>query len=1058
MHIVKNLVYILGIMVLQYNLTGSVAAIETSPVKGNKITVSNIVLSSRTLTTVDQLNVSCDVNGMKGQTDWCTVLVYEGGNTNIDRKKMQYIARSNPRVVRFKGKPGDVLYFRGKVDLSGCFDGNTYTAYLYGQIPEFLFCLGTFTIDNAVLASRALPNPVMQDNLSEPLLPLGLTVLQEGRSLFYPYNAKSHRLIAEMHTSDAKIEALFQITNHTKKKWAGYIDARITDIYWRGEQTRVDVTISPGETRLIRLPVSRRQIERFAETRVWSMENGGIFSARLFVGNKVDNTLKLIGTTGGRIFILSSIKPQPRILTRVIPKGIPRTKIDPVWGRLTLVDIVDCANETPYQQGGKGLYAKYSSEPLMDYNKDGILSFGWQSTYFDTTHENGFSEVHDILGKPCRVTDNWGWFAYELGHGKIKQGDHYLLEVEYPEDEPRTFVIYNNNPSNPGFHTGNTLGDPWTRQRFMCTSKMPLSKTYKVWQGFSTGKPNYYVSIHSTGDIAAPFSHGAAVRTLRLYKIETPMSRLPFPAINYPPAPLPRRQLILLQEDAAPFGANYMHELRNYGINTYAPVALHYSGKGTGEANTGRIYWQSKLFDPERYNIVPPPTQLDKCLADAQKVGMDILLTFEYGGTSRLTEDAIAIKPDGSKYKYIFGAKKNAAGKCVMRWINDWYCIDIAHPAVAEDFGLIMDEFRTVFLKYPNIKGVELTHRFNAWQISFSNYELNRFAKETGVKIPDGSQADRAKWVIENALDKYYHFFYEKKREVMLSIRDHLQSIRPDLKLHVLNYVSDDHLPFGSILQKWTEPKGKQIDEFLKTPGKVCLPEFNDNILSLPDQNVQLDLRVLLEDYRRNDQLQPGIYPPLYRNDKGIALWAPVHYEYTANSSTYLDFFRTGEGVSVADFWIYNEDCLNNNKMARVPGLQGTEHAGPFCMMEEVMTTALVDPPRIGIRMGYFRRGFPKYSRAFSCAYLALPALPSKVVDTGIKDTDIVVRKIETNMGIYYAIINRGFDLTGKNLRLKCFAKNTKLKDLVSGKVITSNNGVWEIIMSPMQLRSFIAE
>ena len=53
------------------------------------------------------------------------------------------------------------------------------------------------------------------------------------------------------------------------------------------------------------------------------------------------------------------------------------------------------------------------------------------------------------------------YIAVRLGGGKgLKAGGTYLLEIEYPEDQPRSMIVWNaGNETRRGFHTGTSLGD-----------------------------------------------------------------------------------------------------------------------------------------------------------------------------------------------------------------------------------------------------------------------------------------------------------------------------------------------------------------------------------------------------------------------------------------------------------------------------------------------------------------------------------------------------------------------------------------------------------------------
>jgi len=117
---------------------------------------------------------------------------------------------------------------------------------------------------------------------------------------------------------------------------------------------------------------------------------------------------------------------------------------------------------------------------------------------------------------------------------------------------------------------------------------------------------------------------------------------------------------------------------------------------------------------------------------------------------------------------------------------------------------------------------------------------------------------------------------------------------------------------------------------------------------------------------------------------------------------------------------------------------------------------ASADPTTLGVRIQSVCRGFPEQGVAFAKAYLALPAIPSVVVESGLKDKDVVLRKIATDNGTYFAVINRGFALAGKDLALGCFPRDGKMVDLVSGEELDNVSGSVRIKLEPMSLRAFL--
>ena len=1001
------------------------------------VSVEKVSFSADRLPMSGVLTVKGSVNGLK-QDDWFTLMVYPHGVVR-DGGKNPYVARDTIGHSIFKQAAGTPRAFSLDIDLFDMPAEGTYDVYAYGWAPEFIVLLGSFDLDNSVVQARGAPT--LLDHPGKALRFLGLSLSVGAKESLFPL--LRGRTIAHLPAAGETLQAVYQVRNDRPVPWKGEVACFASDAYCRGDESRIAVSLAAGAQQLLRFPIPPSYAYKLREDRRLSKRQGGRMVARMLEGELlVDAELSPV------IIALPQADEPSR--PHLLPAGIASEKADPIWGRLTLVDAVDCATDEPAMQGAKSINAKYSSEPLGYYGK-ADLCFDWPLTWRDRTHDQGFTTVESILGRSCRTAENWGWFSYALAQGKIVRGQYYLTEIDYPEDKPRMFAVYNTQNANPGFHTGSSLGDPYTRQRFVGNSPLPLSQGYRTWRCVMVGSGAGTISINAMERSADPVNAGVAVSSIRMYRIETPPAEFAVPTYRYPPAPLPRRMIVHLQEDAAPAGFAYQRELMMYGVNAYSPAALFYCGCGDGTGNHGSVNWQSRLFDKGRYNLSPPPNGLSSSLDASAKTGLSIIPYFEYGGSSSLPEEALAVEADGAKSRFYWGAKR----------IDGWYCVDMAHPAVAEEFRKILDELGPVFQAHPNIKGIELTHRSRAWDISYSDYELTRFAKESGTAVPAGSRDERARWIQAHALDAYWSFHYAKKREVLLAIRDKLRSIRPDLVLYVLNYVADDHVPFGQVLH-YASPQAKGTrDEFIDPadPLRPCMPRFDDSRLTIPRLNTSIDMRSLLEDYRRPDQDQTGIHPPLYRNDAGIFIWGPMHFAFTAASPAYLEFFRTGGGIAAANCWLYNEDAIGNNPAVGLPGLEGTEHAGPFCMMEEVLSVAAADPVMLGLRMADLRRGFPEYAQAFAKAYLALPALPSEVIDAGQRDQDVVVRRIRTDAGAYVAVINRGFTLAEKSVQLTCFPKGAQVTDLVTGESIPiAADGSCRVTLAPMSVRSFLAQ
>ncbi len=834
-----------------------------------------------------------------------------------------------------------------------------------------------------------------------------------------------------------------RVANPTDQVREVSLSHEVLDYFWRGETGARKVRLAPHEARFLPIEVTAAQGARIRQAAV---------SARAEVFRA---TLTVDGRAGQR-----DVKVTPPAEKREALPALPERRSDvPPFGALRLVDEVECGNPAdPHalREGAKGLYTKGTSEPLDHY--DGKrLTYEWQGRYRDRRER--FAEVREVLGRPCRVADDWGWFGFYVGRGQLKSGRYYVAAIEYPEDAPRTFCVWNtlDTRASFGFHTGSSLGDPFTRQRFIERSPYPLSGGFGQWRSLfrSATDGSGWIFIHSMGDRADPYSEGVAVSHLRLYEVGGPeeLERLAVrPAVPLPPD-LPRRRLVFLQEDASAAAA-CLPELQFLGFDTYSPLALSYAG-GTYATNSGYIDWPSKLFgrgeepvrnpharaNPAYYIHKPSPTRYEGALAAAKARGIGMLPCLEYAGTGRLPEEALAVDPDGQPARYYWGGERLPDGTYRPRRLQDGTCIDMAHPAVGEDLCRLIDEVAGAYAKeYPNLAGIQLTHRFNAWQISYSDYEMDRFARETGIAVAGAGQKERAAWILANRAQEYLAFHTAKKRENLLKARDRLRRIRPNLTLYVLNWVGgDDCLPFGGIL--WFQGREKG-DEFL-LPGKPFLMEKG-----------RRPLAALLEDTTRPDVRMQSVplHPRLYEKDEGILNWAVGHYRFTADDPAYLGAFRTGTGVAFCDWWIYNEDCYNNNPAIgwNCPGLHGTEHAGRFCMTEEVCAVAAADPVVVGIRMGFINRGFPEHARRFAAAYRALPALPSVVVNGAFPDPEVVVRHIPTRHGDYYAVADRRLSLEARagSLRLPAGGKVVRVVNLATGEEIPFRVGKGSITLA----------
>jgi hypothetical protein len=816
------------------------------------------------------------------------------------------------------------------------------------------------------------------------------------------------------------------------------------DLYFRPAAGEVEVDLPPGLSCLLKLDLPPAQVDRLVRTQKEAGADQYRFSCRLLRGEA-----EVAAQT-----VALRLRPTAVDLPKLPPLA-ERYDDLPVYGRLKLIDEVLCgdpADPHAFRQGAKALNTKVTSEPLDYYGGGPRLTFDWALTYREPRDE--FTSLAAVLGKPCRVSANWGWFAYRMGRGQVQPGKHYVLVLEYPEDTSRNFIIWNGLDSRAsfGFHTGRALGDPHTRQRFMQRVDLPLSGHYERHTSLLTAPVgDGWVAVHSMGDKADPFSAGVAVHALRLYELGDRPALEALALAAPEPVGLPRRLLGFISEDATPSAAN-LAAYRCWGLNVYAPVALSYCG-GTYPTNSGYVGWPSTLFGPDGvrnpHALARPgyyrlqPALSEPILAEGDRTGVTILPLLEYGGTGQLPPEALAVWPDGSPHYYHWGTTVGKDGRRAMRYLDAGTCVDLAHPAVGEDLEKLVTELAELYARrYRSFGGVILTHRFQAWQISYSYTALWRFAQTQGLELP---AQNAGQWVHDHHEAAFRNWHYERKRENLLRAAVALRRVRPDLRLVVLNYNGgDDNLHFGTPLYWWDKEKG---DELL-VPGQVSLPDLS-----------QLDLARLMEDYTRPDvaALSVGMNPPLYQRDRGLLNLAVAHYPFLCGNEKYLNPFRTGEGSAICLWWIYNEDAFMNHPQIgwNCPGLHGNEPAGRYSMLDEVLAMATADPVLLAVRIGSLNRGFPEVVREFAAAYRALPAVPSEIVKAG-GDGRIVVRRYRTEVGTYLAVINTALGPEPIAVSLDPDALGGKrLRNLVSGTAIELPAG---LTLPPVSLTAWRLE
>lgn len=855
-----------------------------------------------------------------------------------------------------------------------------------------------------------------------------------GKSFF------SRQQLIPLKSGHDRLWLLFQIDSNEKMHGGLVLKWELLDYFSRSETGEIPITLPKGKTAVVKADLSTRFLEILKKT---VLDANCVHSRLRFSirrGNEEITRKELAFSfkeNCGRKFGESAI--------------VPRTVTLPLYGTVRLVDEIVCGDPSEssrMREGGKGHNAKTSSEPIDYYGGSDVLSENWKLDYRDD--RDHFSDLEQILGKTCRTASDWGWFAYFMGGRNIVPGKYYLLSIEYPCDISRNTLIYNGfHPyTNIGFHTGESLGDPYTRQALMQKYANPLSGKYEFHETvFLAERKQAWISIHSMGSKSDPFSRGTAVRAIRIYELgdQDALEKLvPTPT---EPEGLPHRTIGYLNEDYHPTASDLLR-YRFFGYNSFAPLLLMYCG-GSYETNSGQIRWKSKLFnnadngnpaaqkDPNYYRS--SPACLERFIGKPENRDVRFFAGLEYGGTGMLPECAYARTPEGRYQGYMWG----------LRELQKGISIDMAHPEVGRDMARLVTELaETYATAYPNFQGVVFSLRFKSWQVGYGMDSLQRFAAQHGLSLPPENPGI---WVKQHHEKEYLAWHFREKRRNFLMASEALRKVRPDLKLVIANYnAGDDNLHFGRPAWNIGLGKADPKTEFF-VPGKAPIPDLSGRrLLDIIENPSALE----------SSLMSVGMNPPLYGNDHGIWNTAMIHYPFMCGNRELLESYRTAEGSAVCFWWIYNEDAGHNHTATGwdSPGLNGNEPSGRHSMLDAVLSMAASDPVMMFVRTGTLTHGYPRHVRQFAMAYRALPAIKSQLLPYP-DDPAITIRAYPAGNRKYVAIVNASQSPEKKLVTIPIEQIGAaSLKNLVTGEVVSAEGGFFRIEAECVSLNSFLAE
>ena len=725
---------------------------------------------------------------------------------------------------------------------------------------------------------------------------------------------------------------------------------------------------------------------------------------------------------------------------------LPEQFADTPYGKLRLIDEIDCATSVfdsphPYLQGG------FVNE--LNHMTPGSASE---------------VKVVDILGKKARESE-YGWFAYRIGRGKLKPRSQYLLRIEYPEDKPRYAPIEIQTGQNfmgLGWKTGIAPDDVY--------DNWPLSGKWE-WHdvivplddqtvgtggvGSAPGENGfwvYFLNKRKPGQYYALWEGGPAVARIQLYEID-PVKNAP--QIRLPEG-LPQRVLAMDWERQADHDPqDLVRYAKLMGYNAISPIMLKWSFANYGEPINGygtnvidaQNYWAHIRYEPGSGIDAASPYPQRKSqhalyLEATKQWGINYIPRVEWGGSMDLPEEARALDPTGKPTK--------------PNRFAPW-CANLLHPATWDDMARYVEYLmKPHFKDNPQLAGMLWRIRCSRMPISYGPRDIELFAQETGTPLPGGRYEQWSAWVTGEAKTAYETWWHQKRADFHIRLSKLLQSYDPKLMLYYHNWDSDK---FGIIepdLTAWAfvskvvkaGPQGGR-EEYLKERTLRKTFTAQDYIHVLHTGN----FGNAFAGFNRADL---GIRPELYANAPGIQLFAPAHYLCYADMPEYLEYFRTKEGLAVSNMVSYDE--IGSRTIHPKYECNELIPAGAaYSMAMELLPYFHGDARTLNFTTYTYGRGFADAHRRFAQAFLTLPAISGKIVQT---EDDLRVRTYPSQNGTYVGVAYKGYAPRKLSIRVPADKDNPTVEDLVLGQTVPARregeNIVFDVESGPVELNAYL--
>ncbi|MBT3378206.1 MAG: hypothetical protein HN742_27535 [Lentisphaerae bacterium] len=619
----------------------------------------------------------------------------------------------------------------------------------------------------------------------------------------------------------------------------------------------------------------------------------------------------------------------------------------------------------------------------------------------------------------------------------------YVIEVDYPDDKPRTMEILAQTVAGNG-------GEYELQTGVYCGDEYPLSNRILTHRCVLWAKSKDMALIFMTAEKGRP----AAFSAVRVFRLR---GRLPN---NLTTAAEPvngsRRHVGVYYEDPAlcyDFGG---HDTMPHFEKTISRLMDYMEYSGQDLFMYPGVWYHGPLYPSRSQKLAMsrthPDNFIDYILTRFADRGLSFIPTLNVHDLSTLTrykctEELMASNTmPGSPLMIFADGMPNMGG-----WHGTPPNYNPLHPDVRQAFLALFDEMLELYGGYPSLKGIclHLPRHVALWfgheEAGYNDYCIDAFVEDTGIAIPvDRADASRVRkryaWLKQNAWEDWLAWRCRAIHGFYREIADRITATRGDLKLIVNSYRP-------SIRDCWE-------DASYMEPGYVARMNREaglDPALFRDDPGIVIQQTIYPADYRwcrshkggnqrerqRQRHFEAQSFAALSAAGTG---WVNMHDRYWEDS--------VGRGESkTASPWL-NETGWRVSTLNATP-LQFMQHYLAALRFSDVQTFT-----KGGFLIG--THGVEAPLAEFARAFRALPAVPFADLASG-PESDVVVRYHQGADGLYFYAANTGGEAAVASLQVKGdFAALVDLRS--AGRIDVRNTGRLTIKLPPYSLKSYRAE